>query len=224
MYAPGNPSGAHPVPEDAERLHRLRAQGAFLLEQRFNERVVNKEITVRRSRSASARPGARPETQGDRGRAQTNIFESTTIYVVKKGDTLPNIAARHEIYNDSTWPLIYKANRDQIKDPKVVYGPGPEDPQGHHLRNSREAGAPEPEKIPKETYAPKRKKWYGQVGRARNSSTTPGQLRVGYRDTDQGNYFHSLHRGPQDRLRHADRSSLRTTYSSDTTFAAGNSP
>jgi LysM repeat protein len=43
-------------------------------------------------------------------------------YVVKKNDTLPAIAARHDIYNDSfMWPLIYKANRDQIKDPKVVY-------------------------------------------------------------------------------------------------------
>lgn len=86
------------------------------------------------------------------------------IYVVKKGDTLPSIAARHEIYNDSfMWPLIYKANRDQIKDPKELYvGQDLKIPREMSTEETiearREAGAPEPEKIPKDAYQPKGKK------------------------------------------------------------------
>ncbi|MBN2297358.1 MAG: LysM peptidoglycan-binding domain-containing protein [Deltaproteobacteria bacterium] len=97
--------------------------------------------------------------------AQEDIFEVyPTIYVVKKGDTLPSIAARHEIYNDSfMWPLVYKANRDQIKDPKTIYvGQDLKIPREMTMEEMiearREAGAPEPEKIPKEANIPKRKK------------------------------------------------------------------
>jgi len=43
-------------------------------------------------------------------------------YTVRRGETLPQIAARAEIYNDSTlWPLIYRANRDQVRDPKRLW-------------------------------------------------------------------------------------------------------
>lgn len=45
-----------------------------------------------------------------------------TSYTVRSGDKLHIIAARKEIYNDSyQWPLIYKANRDQIRDPHVLF-------------------------------------------------------------------------------------------------------
>lgn len=43
-------------------------------------------------------------------------------YKVKKGETLVDIARRREIFNDKyMWPLIYKANRDQMRDPQVVF-------------------------------------------------------------------------------------------------------
>lgn len=45
-----------------------------------------------------------------------------TSYTVRRGETLPQISARTEIYNDSTlWPIIYRANRDQIRDPKRLW-------------------------------------------------------------------------------------------------------
>lgn len=87
-----------------------------------------------------------------------------SVYIVKRGDTLPGIAARHEIYNDSfLWPLIYKANRDQIKDPKVLYtGQDLKIPRDVSMDDiiqaRREAGAPEPEKIPKDAILPRRSK------------------------------------------------------------------
>jgi len=46
----------------------------------------------------------------------------TSVYTVRRGETLPQIAARTEIYNDATlWPLIYRANRDQIRNPKQLW-------------------------------------------------------------------------------------------------------
>jgi len=45
-----------------------------------------------------------------------------TTYTVKKGDALWWIAEFRQIYNDPfMWPLIYKANRDQISNPNLIY-------------------------------------------------------------------------------------------------------
>jgi DNA-binding protein H-NS len=45
-----------------------------------------------------------------------------TTYTVRRGETLPQISARSEIYNDSSlWPIIFRANRDQIRDPKRLW-------------------------------------------------------------------------------------------------------
>ncbi len=45
-----------------------------------------------------------------------------TSYTVVKGDCLWNISKKDKIYNDPfMWPLIYKANRDKIKDPHWIY-------------------------------------------------------------------------------------------------------
>ncbi len=43
-------------------------------------------------------------------------------YRVRGGETLWTIAARKDIYADALlWPLLYQANRDQIKDPRQIY-------------------------------------------------------------------------------------------------------
>ncbi len=43
-------------------------------------------------------------------------------YTVVRGDTLWGISASAPIYdNPFMWPLIYKANRDQIRDPDLIY-------------------------------------------------------------------------------------------------------
>jgi len=47
-------------------------------------------------------------------------------YTVVPGDNLWNISGKSEIYgNPYQWPLIYKANRDKIKDADLIY-PGQE--------------------------------------------------------------------------------------------------
>jgi nucleoid-associated protein YgaU len=43
-------------------------------------------------------------------------------YTVERGDSLWGISGKSSIYGDSyQWPLIYKANRDQIKDADLIY-------------------------------------------------------------------------------------------------------
>jgi nucleoid-associated protein YgaU len=43
-------------------------------------------------------------------------------YIVVKGDTLWGIAGSNSGYNDYfQWPLIFRANRDQITDPDLIY-------------------------------------------------------------------------------------------------------
>ncbi len=60
-------------------------------------------------------------------------------HAVSNGETLWTIAAEQSVYGDSLlWPLLYKANRDQIKDPRHVY-------PGQLLRIPREVPASEVE-------------------------------------------------------------------------------
>jgi len=51
------------------------------------------------------------------------VEEPTTIeYTVVRGDHLWGIAKKSEHYgNGFAWPVIYKANRDKIKDPDLIY-------------------------------------------------------------------------------------------------------
>jgi LysM repeat protein len=63
-------------------------------------------------------------------------------YIVKKGDTLWDISHQVGIYSDSfQWPLIFKADRDQIQDPDqitpgqvLIIQQGPSDEQIAHAR------------------------------------------------------------------------------------------
>ncbi len=45
-----------------------------------------------------------------------------TNYNVGEGDTLWTISAQPQVYNEGLlWPLLYQANRDQIKDPRQIF-------------------------------------------------------------------------------------------------------
>jgi len=52
----------------------------------------------------------------------TELSTANIQYQVVRGDSLWSIAGKQEIYdNPYEWPLIYKANRDQIKDADLIY-------------------------------------------------------------------------------------------------------
>ena len=44
----------------------------------------------------------------------------TRIHEVRPGETLSHVAL-YNFGNPAFWPVIYEANRDQIKDPSVIY-------------------------------------------------------------------------------------------------------
>ncbi len=49
-------------------------------------------------------------------------YKPASNYRVRSGENLFAIAARRKVYGDALlWPLLYKANRDQIKDPQQIY-------------------------------------------------------------------------------------------------------
>ncbi len=59
----------------------------------------------------------RMEAERDRG---TPVMER--VHVVKRGECLWKISGYKQVYhNPFMWPLIYKANQDQIKDPDLIY-------------------------------------------------------------------------------------------------------
>jgi LysM repeat protein len=154
----------------------LKMQNAYMdgdrqvltvLEKQFNEsiaRVQEATVQAKQKRIEELSQDVAQKREEIKKQVQADPLEVyPTIYVVKRNETLPSIASRHEIYNDSfMWPLIYKANRDQIKDPKVVYvGQDLKIPRDISVEEiiaaRREAGAPDPEKIPKDAYTPRRK-------------------------------------------------------------------
>lgn len=52
----------------------------------------------------------------------TELRNSTIQYTVMRGDSLWAISGKSEVYsNPYQWPLIYKANRDQIRDADLIY-------------------------------------------------------------------------------------------------------
>ncbi|MDH5426012.1 MAG: LysM peptidoglycan-binding domain-containing protein [Gammaproteobacteria bacterium] len=54
--------------------------------------------------------------------SNTTNSAADSTYEVVNGDNLWNISGKSEVYSDSyQWPLIYKANRDKIKDADLIY-------------------------------------------------------------------------------------------------------
>ena len=81
----------------------------------------SKEIIKKAKKEAAAIIAkAERESAAIRAGALEKIFPSS--YTVGIGETLRVIAGKKKIYNDPyQWPLIYKANRDQIRDPHQIF-------------------------------------------------------------------------------------------------------
>ncbi len=83
------------------------------------------------------------------------------FHIVKKGECLWWIAEYEDIYNDPfMWPIIFAANKDQIKNPDLIY-PGQKfiiPRAGYTLERIKEvrksAGAPHPYLPPENTTLP----------------------------------------------------------------------
>jgi hypothetical protein len=133
----------------ADKLFILTYQKGLLLKhevrlyhERVKEEALQKEIEERaiKEEELRARLEAERKRQEELLEAQKNLqrkaaaysdisggegskqVREPTTYTVRRGETLPQIAARPELYNDvALWPLIYRANRDQIRDPYQLW-------------------------------------------------------------------------------------------------------
>lgn len=102
----------------AEKQQRLAELAAKAEEEQLMRAVAEAEIRLRAKQVARLAEAARSVQKKHKETPQP----LPTTYTVRRGETLPQISARTEIYNDSMlWPIIYRANRDQIRDPRRLW-------------------------------------------------------------------------------------------------------
>ena len=109
-----------------EERERIAAEAARVEEQRLLREAAEAEARLRelelRKAEREARAAAASVAAAKLEAFKEVLKQQTLSYTVRRGETLPQIAARTEIYNDSSiWPLIYWANRDQIRDPRQLW-------------------------------------------------------------------------------------------------------
>jgi competence protein ComGC len=83
-----------------------------------------KDLDALKSNKISALPEFYDKVHNQMQSAMDAWVEAPTewTYTVVKGDCLWNIAKKKEYYgNGFAWPKIYKANRDKIKNPDLIY-------------------------------------------------------------------------------------------------------
>ncbi len=108
--------------EEAVHKEEIRRQAAIKIEQ---ELIVEKEKKARELAASVAKKSenARTEARHKAEKLKTEReLQLASRHTVKRGETLPQIAALPDVYSDaSLWPLLYKANRDQISAPGVLW-------------------------------------------------------------------------------------------------------
>lgn len=106
-----------------EERERIAAEAERVEEERLMREASEAEARLREQELRNAAQEARAAASAAKFEASKEPLQQQTLrYTVRRGETLPQIAARTEIYNESSlWPLIYRANRDQIRDPKQLW-------------------------------------------------------------------------------------------------------
>jgi nucleoid-associated protein YgaU len=129
-------------PADAESYFYLTLMKGALLEKELGEEMARRkeaklrakerkrgQLERRRQEEAARLIEARAEAlaqkeTGEVGRrkARSQAHPQVSFYTVRHGESLPLIASQLEVYGDrNLWPLIYRANRDQISDPQHIW-------------------------------------------------------------------------------------------------------
>lgn len=106
-----------------EKRQRAAAEAARATEERLMIQAAEAEVRLRELEKLKVAQEEQAATAATAAKREAVIKEPpTSVYTVRRGETLPQIAARTEIYNDaSLWPLIYRANRDQIRNPTQLW-------------------------------------------------------------------------------------------------------
>ena len=121
-----------------EEAKFLEEQRKRILDEQTRKLTEEKLAAVKAAREAESR---RLADKADKLK-QSRDRQLPVHHTVKRGESLPFIALQPEIYNDrNLWPLIYRANRDQISNPKHIW-PGqvlriPRNPSREDLNEAR---------------------------------------------------------------------------------------
>jgi len=102
------------------RLAEVGRQNAEAAERDRQNALKAEPLRLSRTNSEPA------ESTGAELRSDSNKQKSEKTlppyHTVIRGETLPQIAARADVYNEQMlWPLIYRANRDQIRNPAHIW-------------------------------------------------------------------------------------------------------
>ena len=88
-------------------------------EAQAREAIAQAEAENKRFLNANAESSALADSSSSSARAVAGRVSS---YSVVRGDNLWNISGKDEVYADPyQWPLIYKTNRDRIKDADLIH-------------------------------------------------------------------------------------------------------
>ncbi len=88
-------------------------------EQRERERQI--ALQEENERLSRQRAAAAEAAEHEKKARQNKEKPLPDYHTVQRGETLPQIAAQIDVYGDqSLWPLLYRANRDQISDPAHI--------------------------------------------------------------------------------------------------------
>lgn len=121
--------------DSAERQYFLTLRNAESLEKRLAEEKTRLEETRNLEENTGKKNNEQKRVseemlmdQGEKNRESSEKPKKSkermlaVTHTVKRGETLPYIASLPEVYNDSSfWPLLYRANRDQIRDPNYIW-------------------------------------------------------------------------------------------------------
>lgn len=106
--------------KELEERQRIASEAARIEEARLMREAAEAEARLREQERLAAERAARASARIEA--TKEAVQQQVPNYTVRRGENLPQIAARTEIYNDSSlWPLIYRANRDQIRDPRQLW-------------------------------------------------------------------------------------------------------
>ncbi|WP_223910559.1 LysM peptidoglycan-binding domain-containing protein [Geobacter sp. AOG1] len=102
---------------------RLRVE-AEMREQERKTALLAEQLKLAKARAAAE--AAAMEAEAARKKAekvrQQREKPLPSYHTVKRGESLPQIASQQDVYNEANlWPIIYRANRDQISDPRHIW-------------------------------------------------------------------------------------------------------
>lgn len=120
--------------EKARKLEETRLRLEAAKKERERQKALEEERRIAEEQQKEREKEAKAAKRPEKLKPERPL---PTYHMVRRGETLPRIAARQDVYGDSSlWPLLYRANRDQIKDPRTIWA-------GQVLRIPRNLGRDE---------------------------------------------------------------------------------